>query len=304
MDLRQIRCFIVVAEELHFRRAAERVGLAQTALSAQVRNLEEELGFPLLFRTTRHVSLTQAGAVFLEECRGVLERLDIAVDLASAAAHSGLDRLRIGGIDAALVWFLPPVFSAFRRQHPGIRLQLTEVSSSLTQVDELARHRVDLCFFRPPVDREGLNWDLLFEERVFVALPESDPLASASSVAAKEVQDRTLISYPRHARPYLADVVDACFRRLDKAPTSDFQILDKSTLLRLISEGAGIGLVPQWVTETPAAGVRFIPLQNAPILQFGVAWRDRDQDNRTLIDFLALARAQAEQVKARFAKPL
>ena len=102
MDLRQLKSFIAVAEELHIRRAAERLGLAQTALSSQVRSLEEELGFPLLFRTTRHVSLTQAGAVFLDEARAVLERLDAGVERASIAASQGLNRLRLGGIDAAL----------------------------------------------------------------------------------------------------------------------------------------------------------------------------------------------------------
>lgn len=300
MDLRQIRCFIAVAEELHFRRAAERVGLAQTALSAQVKRLEDELGFALFFRTTRHVSLTQAGAVFLEEARGVLDQLDQAVDTARAAAQSGFDRLRIGGIDAALVWFLPPIFKAFHARHPGIRLPLTEVSASAIQVDELSRHRIDLAFFRPPIAREGLQWELLFEEGVFVALAAEDPLASEPRIDAAQLSGRRLIGYPRHSRPYLATMVEQCLSGLDTPPATEMEVLDKSTLLRLVAQGTGIGLVPQWVTELPVDGVRYVPLEDAPVLQFGVAWRDRDSDSETLRDFLALARAEAARVQARF----
>ncbi|MFQ6553557.1 LysR family transcriptional regulator [Aestuariibius insulae] len=300
MDLRQIRCFIAVAEELHFRRAAERVGLAQTALSAQVKRLEDELGYPLLFRTTRHVSLTQAGAVFLDESRAVLSRLDLAVDRAGAAASSGLDRLRIGGIDAALVWFLPPIFTAFQKRHPGIRLQLTEVSASAVQLEELVRHRIDLCFFRPPVDRDGVQWELLFEERMFVALAEDDPLAQEARLDTAQLSGRKLISYPRHSRPYLANIVDTCLAGLKNPPVSDLQVLDKSTLLRLVSEGTGIGLIPQWVSEIEAHGVRFVPLNAGPVLQFGVAWRERDRDSETLGYFLDLARHRANEIEARF----
>lgn len=149
MDLRQLKSFIPVAEELHFRRAAERLGIAQTELSSQVRSLEEELGFPLLFRTTRHVSLTQAGVVFLDEARAVLDRLETGAERASIAASQGLNRLRLGGIDAALVWFLPPVINQFRKRFADIRLPLTEVSASKQQVQELLRHRIDVLLFSP-----------------------------------------------------------------------------------------------------------------------------------------------------------
>ncbi|GFE67046.1 LysR family transcriptional regulator [Litoreibacter roseus] len=301
MDLRQIKCFISVAEELHFRRAAERVGLAQTALSAQVKRLEDELGFALLFRTTRHVSLTQAGAVFLEECRAVLDRLDAAVDRAGAAALSGLDRLRIGGIDAALVWLLPPIFAAFQKQHPGIRLNLTEVTGSLAQLDELSRHRIDLCFFRPPVQRDGIEWEALYEERMMVAVTATSPLAARSCVSPGDLLDERLIGYPRHSRAYLASMVEACFRDVSAMPPIDLEVLDKSTLLRLVGQGAGIGLVPQWVSELGSPDVQFLELRDSPVLQFGVAWRERDGSSQTLTDFLDLVRAQASDVRTRFA---
>ncbi|PSL20100.1 LysR family transcriptional regulator [Shimia abyssi] len=161
MDIRQIKCFVAVAEELHFRRAAERIGVAQAVLSAHVKRLEEELGFPLLFRTTRHVSLTQVGYVYLEEVQAVLAQLERAVEKATIAAHSRFDNLRIGGFDAALIWFLPPILHQFQALHPGIQLRLTEGAASGIQIDELSRHHIDLAFFRPPTAREGIEWETL-----------------------------------------------------------------------------------------------------------------------------------------------
>lgn len=301
MEIRQLKCFLAVAEELHFRKAAERVGLAQTALSAHVRNLEEELGFPLLFRTTRHVSLTQAGAVFLEETRANLDRLDSSVALARHAATEEMQRLRIGGIDAALVWFLPPVIEAFRAAHPGIHLPLTEVSASAQQVQELLRHRVDVAFFRPPSNDEGVSWESLFEEQVYVALPESHPLTQRDRVHADDLAEETLISYPRAARPYLAAAVSDSFAAAGLRPRIDLEVLDKSTLLQLVARDVGVGFVPQWVTETPVKGVvlrRYVSALS-PML-FGVGWRSGDR-SASLRTFLDLARAEAAKIRMRFA---
>lgn len=301
MELRQIHSFIAVAEELHFRKAAERLGVAQTALSAQIRSLEGELGFELLFRTTRHVSLTQPGAVFLDEVRQTVARLDKAIETARAAANSGLERLRIGGIDAALVWFLPPVINQFRHSYPGLHLPLTEVSASALQVKELLRHRVDVAFFRPPASIEGIVWETLLEEQVMVAVPQHSPLASQPLITAHQLMDERLISYPRHARPYLADMVHSSFDAVGLRPNIELEVLDKSTLLRMVAQDMGVGLVPQWVVEVPTDGVAFVPYSDAPeALKFGVAWRENDK-SETLKTFLDITRAEAKIVATRFA---
>lgn len=300
MELRQLRAFIAVAEELHFRRAAERLGMAQTALSGQVKSLEDELGFPLFFRTTRHVSLTQAGAVFLEEVRQTLERLDAAVTAARDSSNSGLDRLRIGGIDAALVWFLPAVMDAFRKDSPNIHMPLTEVSASNTQVQELLRHRIDVAFFRPPTHLEGVAWETLFEEKIFVAVPIGSHLAIENEVTVQQLSEERLISYPRHARPYLAAMVHASFDAAGLRPSIEQEVLEKSTLLRMVAQGMGVGLVPQWITELPTDGVTFVPYADATdVMRFGVAWRETDA-NSSLEAFLDVVRAEASRVAARF----
>jgi len=300
VDIRHLKCFVAVAEELHFRRAAERIGIAQAVLSAHVKRLEEELGFPLLFRTTRHVSLTQAGYVFLDEARAVLDQLDAAVEKATIAAHSGFDNLRIGGIDAAVVWFLPPILKAFHTLHPGIQLRLTEVAASGIQVEELSRHHIDLAFFRPPISKDGVLWEVLFEEGVYIALPEDDPLSGCGVIEVQELSGRRLISYPRHARPYLSEMVAQCMARVEDLAVADIEVLDKSTLLPLVALGSGVGLVPQWLTELPVDGVKYVRLKDAPVLQFGVAWRERDANRSSLLDFLQLACEEADRIRARF----
>lgn len=297
MELRQLKVFVAVAEELHFRRAAERVGLAQAALSAQIRALEDELGFPLLFRTTRHVSLTQAGAVFLEEARAVLDRAETAVETARAAADSGFERLRIGGIDAALVWFLPPVLRELRAAYPEVRVPLTEVTASAEQVLELLRHRVDVAFFRAPATDESISWELLFEEGVAAAIPEGHPLAAKAAITVADLAPETLIGYPRHARPILHAMLWDSFARAARRPKIGFEAMEKSTLLRLVAQGLGIGLVPQWVTLTPQPGVVFRPYADATgPMRFGVGWRRGDR-SEILPPFLDLVRAHGKRMQ-------
>ena len=299
MEIRQLHCFVAVAEELHFRRAAERIGLAQTALSAQVRNLEEELGFPLFFRTTRHVSLTQAGSVFLDEVRAVLDRLDKGVEAARCAATSELERLRIGGIDAALVWFLPPILKRMHKQFPSLHLPLTEVNASTEQVRELLRHRVDVAFFRPPVAIEGVTWEVLFEEKVLVALPENHPLAKESDINVGQIAAEPLIGYPAHARPLLHAMVKESFAEADTRPNISLEVIEKSTLLKLVSQELGIGLVPQWVSLGTHENIVFRPFSGARSkLDFGVAWRENDT-SPTLKTFLQMAREEAKRVSRK-----
>lgn len=265
MELRQLRIFVAVAEELHFRRAAERVGMAQAALSAQVRALEDELGFPLLFRTTRHVSLTQAGAVFLNEARAVLGRADAAVDAA---------------------------------RFPGVHAPLTEVTASVEQGFELLRHRVDVGFFRAPAADDAIAWEPLLAERVVAAMPAGHPLAARSAIGVPDLATESLIGYPRHARPVLHAMLWDAFRAAGLRPRVGFEAVEKATLLRLVAQGLGIGLVPQWVTLAPAPGVVFRPFADAAApMRLGVGWR-RAEDGETLRTFLALVREHARTTQA------
>lgn len=301
MELRHICSVLALAEELHFRRAAERVGLAQTALSAQIKALEDELGFALFFRTTRHVSLTQAGVVFVNEAKAVLARLDEAIEATRAAADEGLQRIRIGGIDAALIWFLPPVIQAFRKEFPNVWLPLTEVSASAEQAIEIVRHRVDVAFFRPPPPVDGIAWKLLYEEGVLVALPDYHRLCAERKLTAMQLRDEPFISYPRSARPFLHGMLATSFSRAGLRPRVVMEAIEKSTLLRLVAQGLGVGLVPQWVCLQPHEGVTFRPYASATApLGFAIGWRKSDR-SETIRRFVEIASSHAESLRPIFA---
>lgn len=157
-----------------------------------------------------------------------------------------------------------------------------------------------LLFFRPPTSVEGVAWQTLFEEDVFVALPAASPLADRPSLSAQDLQDTKIITYPRHARPLLSTMVMQSFEAAGVQPGIELEVLDQSTLLALVAQGIGAGLVPQWTTQTPVKGVKFRRYDSAvEPLKFGVAWRQSD-DGETLRAFLDLTREEAKQVQTQF----
>lgn len=294
MDFRQLRAFVAVAEELHFRAAAERIGMAQAAISTKIRDLESELGFALFFRTTRHVSLTQAGTVFLEGVRDTLSTLECGISAASAAADNRLDRLRIGGIDGALIWYLPPILRDFTAKFPSVSPTMTESSSSADQIDSLESHHIDIAFFRPPTMRPGVKSELLLQERIYVALPRNHRLATRTGpVSIKELADDPIISYPVHARPHLNRIIVNGFAKAGVRPNIIMEVIDKFTTLQLVARGIGVAFVPEWIGALYLPNMPLRPLAEEDFtLQFGVAWRENDR-NETLREFLIPVREHA-----------
>ncbi|ALG73228.1 hypothetical protein VY88_14635 [Azospirillum thiophilum] len=275
LELRQVRCFVAVAEELHFRRAAERVAMAQAALSHQVRLLEAELGCPLLFRTTRQVSLTAAGVAFLTEARLLLEQAERTVRVARAAAEGG-GILRIGGIDEALVAVLPPVLARLRAEHPTLRITLTEGSSAEQEAD-LIRQRIDLALLRPPVTDPDIACVRLFDEPFIAALPEALTAEAGDALSWAWLAAQPFIGYPKHSRPLLHDLTARQFEAQGYRPQAVQEVTEKLTMLQLVGQGLGIALVPHWVSRFVLPGVVYRPLPDAaPVLAFGMAWRKRD----------------------------
>ena len=300
MDLRQLRAFVAVAEELHFRSAAERIGMAQAAVSTKIKDLESELGFELFFRTTRHVSLTQAGAVFLESVRDTLNTLENGVSAAGAAAKSRLERLRIGGIDGALVWYLPPILEKFTTKFPTVSLPMTEASSSEDQINSLESHRIDIAFFRPPTIRPGIKFELLFQERVYVALPRDHRLANRpGAVSIKELADDPIISYPIHARPHLNRIIMDSFGKAGLRPNIFMEVIDKFTTLQLVGRGIAVAIVPEWIGALYLPNIPLKPLAEEELkLPFGVAWRENDR-SETLREFLIPVRESAAYAQSK-----
>nr|WP_305123367.1 LysR family transcriptional regulator [Roseomonas sp. GC11] len=272
--MRQLGCFVAVAEELHFGRAAARLHMLPSALGRHIRLLEEELGARLLLRTTRHVALTPAGQALLEEARIVLAAAQAAA--ARVRALGGGAALRLGAIDSAASTLVPPLLSAFRQRHPAVDIRLTEEKSSRL-LPQLEAGRLDLVFIRTPPAGSGLAFRALGQEKLVAALPEGHPLALRKSLAVRDLVGERLILPPRHARPHSHALVRHLFESADLPPPRPAQeAAEKQTIIALVAAGMGVALVPEWVARLQAEGLAYRPLeappQAAPEAILGAAW--------------------------------
>lgn len=296
MDSATLRSFVAVAELLHFRRAAERLGIGQAVVSRHVQALEHEVGTPLLLRTTRSVSLTAAGATMLEEARAVLDRTDAALRTARAAAAGGLPMLRLGGIDGALNVLLPSILKGLGSFDAGLRVAVTEVTNSGDGATAVANRRLDAALVRPPERRvEGVAWMGVWREPIVAALPQDHPAAQRARVDPGSLSDTTMIAFPRQTRPILHRAVRAVLETADDPPCIGLELSEKLTVLTLVSEGVGWALLPAWVSRLPVERVAFRPLARpAPPLPLALCWRDGDPSETVA----ALRRIVGDAVRA------
>lgn len=291
MDIRQLECFIAVAEELHFRKAGERLGLSQSALSERISALEHELGARLFFRTTRQVSLTQAGAEFVQDAKKILSDIERSISNVRHTAESDLRHIRVSGVDEAISMLLPKVLLAFRKSDPNVHVQVLEISSSEKHSQELIGHRTDVAFVRTPQEEDFITSELLHRQPVVVVLADSNPLSDSTTLSASDIVDQPIVGYPKHARPILHEALWSEFRKIGAQPNIVCEIIDKSTLLQFVAHGLGIALAPAWVQNIAPSGVTFVPF--APCdnqIELYVAFR-KSGNSETVERFVDVVRA-------------
>lgn len=264
MDLRHLRYFIAVAEELHFRRAAERLQVAQPAVSEQVRKLEDDLGVRLLDRTPR-VALTSAGEAFLIEARRVLHQADQARRAALGAGCHIDGRLRVGHLCDAVPLALPRLLAGFAAASPGVDVVL-ETCPSLELVERVSDQRLDAAVVCLPAPISGLRVTPFAEERMVVALHESHPAAGADWIEPHQLQGRPVLVMTRATNPAFFDGVITVWRAAGVAARLvEVSEPNLEHLLLAVAAGAGAALVPESARRRYAvAGVRFLPLASSP----------------------------------------
>ena len=294
MDIRQLECFVAVAEELHFRKAGERLGLSQSALSERISALEHALGARLFFRTTRQVSLTQAGAEFVQDAKRILADIEKSVSNVRHTADSDLRHIRVSGVDEAISMLLPKVLLAFRKTDPHVHVQVLEISSSEQHSQELIGHRTDVAFVRTPQEDDFITSELLHRQPVVVVLADTNPLSGSASLSAADIVDQPIVGYPKHARPILHEALWSGFRQIGAQPNIVCEIIDKSTLLQLVAHGLGIALAPAWVQNIAPPGVTFVPFEpcNNPIELYVASRKTGNSD--TVERFLDVVRQAAD----------
>lgn len=294
MELRHIRYFLAVAETLNFRRAAERLHLAQPALSAQIKALEEDLGVRLFERTTRAVRLTQAGRVFEEDARKLLAAAAQAEQRAKKADQGLVGSLRIGMISAAATTWLAEILRRFHRKFPGVQLSLFDLTST-EQLHQLRVGELDAGLLRPPVEFPELDSKVVEESRQILALPANHPLARQRQIAWSDFDGEGLVMiHPSRQHRYYDTFLEACARAGAKPFVAQYAH-DIQTKLWLISAGFGMAPTSMTFAELKRPGLAFRPLPpGLPPVQTIVVWR-RANESPALARFLACFKTVARE---------
>lgn len=272
-DLRQLRHFVAVAEQLHFGRAAAALHISQPPLSRSIQDLEQRLGATLLARTRRKVELTPEGARFLGEAKRLLSQLERAVlDVGSMAAGAG-GRLRLGFVSLADYGVLPGLLKAYKAARPGVALALREMLSP-EQAVALAAGELDFGLLLPPVagDLEHL---VVQRERFVAALPSRHSLARARGrIAVRELDGEAFVMAPREIAPGLHDLVAMLTTRAGFSPRVAQEAIQMQTVVSLVSSGLGVAIVPASVANLGRRGVVYREIADAhPRLELWLAWR-------------------------------
>jgi DNA-binding transcriptional LysR family regulator len=274
MDVRQFRYFVAVAEELHFRRAAERLHLSQPALSQQIRSLESEMEVPLLFRNRRRVELTAAGASFLPEARDLLAALDTAVATARRVHEGRSGRLRVGFVGSALLSIVPDVVQRFRAARPDVELDLRE-RSTVDQVAALRAGDLDIGLAPLPIDEDGLDTTVLVREPAVAVLPAGHELAKLRRIGLRRLAAEPFVLFPRDQAPGFHDRLIGGVAQHGAPPRVVQQATEMQTIVGLVAAGIGVSLVPASVERLALPGVVYRPVVRAPRVELAVVSRER-----------------------------
>lgn len=293
IELRQLRYFVAVAEEMHFGRAALRLHMTQPPLSQTIQSLEAALGTQLFSRTKRSIALTPAGAALLPEAQRMLLQAAALPDMARRAASGASGRLSLAFVSTADYSVLPPFLREFREQYPQVQIDLREATSDV-QLEDLAQGRIDVGLLIPPLSdkaRAELDYAAVLSEPLILAAPKGmKALRGKKAASLKALADMPLIIFPRRIAPAFHDAILACFRDAGLTPRIGQEAIQMQTIVSLVSAGMGIALVPQSVSNLKRPGVEYMALTGkTPLVETGLAWR-RDNASPVLRAFLELLR--------------
>jgi DNA-binding transcriptional LysR family regulator len=278
IELRQFRQFIAIAEELSFRRAAERLNMAQPPLTATIKRLEDTIGTRLIERTNRVTRLTEAGRVFLEEARKAVEQADRAILAARRVGAGVTGTLRVTFIPSAARDILPAILLPLRDRYPGIKLELHEAMTT-RQIELLAAGESDLGFVIPPLPHDAdLTVQTIARHRLVAALPDGHPLASQAEIALSDLAEDPWVLYSARQGPGLHRIISAACAEAGFTPHIGQQATQMDTIINLVAGGMGVALVSAALAGGPRKGVVFCELrgQGTPVeYEIAIAYRER-----------------------------
>lgn len=294
MNLKQIEYFIALAEELHFGRAAERLGMAQPPLSRQIQQIESDLGAQLINRGRNAISLTQAGERFYERASALVAELnDIRLEI-RRIGQGAEGRLRIGFVGSATYGMLPTILKSFRASYPEVNLSLAPMNNAQLQ-RSLVRRDIDIAIARPALNDSEIVTRKLMEEPLVLAAPDAF-ITTPGPVSLPDLGQPAYILYPEYPRPSFADVVIAACESVGADTARRVFTMDFQTAIALVSVGEGVALVPASVGTTQRNGVRYHEIAGLTV-RTGISVNHRvDEQGIHVHNFVTLAQKVARKV--------
>lgn len=296
IEIRHLRSFVEVATTLHFGQAAQRLNIAQPALSRQVQLLEDRLGVSLLARTQRKVALTAAGRVFLTRARRILDEVEDAAAEARRVASGQEGYIRIGFIHSSTYGLTPGLIRRFRDSYPAVVLDLHEMPIH-EQIEALLEGTIDVGVLRPPLADPRLSSHLLKSERFVIALPENHRLAGWDALALGRLAEETFIFFAQDRSPLFFETIGDMCREAGFTPRVEQYATQIHTMLGLVAAGVGIAVLPEVARNLAFPGVAFAEIEGERrSVDVALGWRSRD-DNPAVKAFVAMTEAGSDEGK-------
>lgn len=298
VELRHLRYFVCVAEEQSIGRAAERLHITQPPLTRQIAQLERELDTVLFTRRSRGVELTNAGRVFLDDARRLLDLADQAGERAHRAGQGTTGRIDIALFGTGIFGVIPRLLRSFRADHPDVEVVLHDMRKE-EQLDALAHRRIGLAFNRFVPPTTGIAVETLLVESLHVAAPNDHPLAARTAVRLVELEDEPMVLFPSGPRPNFVDQVRRMCHQAGFAPRVVAEVDDVVHGITLVATGGGLCLVPRSATNLHLPGVTYRPLHHSPEATVPLCCLYREDDRSpVLARLLDSMRANAPSMEA------
>lgn len=284
VELRHLRYFVAVAEELSFGNAANRLYITQPSLSLQIQSLEQTIGTNLFVRRP-HVKLTKAGEALYERAIPILDQVNDAIQMTRNVAQGKVGKLRLGIVPSILlIPSLPKAIRKFRTRYPGVELQLLEMST-INQFEALRIGRIDAGLIRQPPEKSEFSFKIVAKEKLMVVLPTSHPLANCTQITLSMLANESWILFPRSVNTYLYDHLQKIFRKAGITPNVVQEASVIQTQISLVDSGFGITIVPAGVRRIQDPGVVYHDI-NSKGSSTSVAYFWREDRSSPLINAL------------------
>jgi DNA-binding transcriptional LysR family regulator len=266
MELRHLRYFVAVAEEMNFRRAAERLHIAIPPLSVQIRNLEREIGVDLFSRAGRSIQITDAGRAFLKHSRDTLTHANRSVAVARRAAGGEIGNLAIGYNTPAEFRIFPKIVPAFHKKYPDIHLNFRQLENSQI-IEALRRDELDLGFLCLPIPTGEFESQELTKEPLVAVVPADHPFASRQSVSIKDLTTQPLILFPRILDPESYTQIEQLFMRAGASMNPVYELENSLSMMNFVAMGIGCSILPDYARRIRVEGIVYKPLRPRNIIK-------------------------------------